>query len=461
MKTHFQILFPFSTTRCAFLAALVLFLTLNGRAQNLPPPGTLDTNFWPLVQMGAVRVARVQTDGKILIGGLFDLVNGAKCGGIARLNWDGNVDTSFKTDPGANNLVESMELLPGGRIALWGAFTQVDGAARRHFAVLNSDGTVDAGFLPPADLPSSYFPLSIAVQSDGVVIKANYRLLRYNLSGVLSSSFAVAINGSVHAVVTLPGDRLLVGGSFTTVNGIRIPGRYICQLDKDGALDPTFAPSLSSTFDAMVVQADGKIVLGGGFDTVNGVAQPGIARLNPDGSLDTAFAPTLAGGSQSVNTLLLEPAGSLIMGGSFRSVNGDGRTNIARLTQKGLLDTNFVAKASGTDTASVDTLVRQGDGKILIGGDFSRVNEFEREFFARLYSGGEPVSELAASIWTAVEIGWESNTNAVYQIQWATEANPHVWNYLGNPIPGTGSSITVFDKTRDAANKFYRVVKLP
>ena len=162
-----------------------------------------------------------------------------------------------------------------------------------------------------------------------------------------------------------------------------------------------------------------------------------------------------------MNALLLEPAGSLIIGGSFRSVNGEGRTNIARLTNKGLLDTNFVAKASGTDTASVDTLARQTDGKILAGGDFSRVDELEREYFARLYSGGEAVSEMAASIWTAVEIGWESNSGAQYQIQWATEANPHVWNYLGDPIAGTGSFITVFDTTRDAASKFYRVVKLP
>ena len=60
--------------------------------------------------------------------------------------------------------------------------------------------------------------------------------------------------------------------------------------------DPAFSASTNGVVQAIAVQADGKVLLGGSFTQVNGVARAGLARLNADGSLDTAFTTVVTGG---------------------------------------------------------------------------------------------------------------------------------------------------------------------
>ncbi len=67
---------------------------------------------------------------------------------------------------------------------------------------------------------------------------------------------------------------------------------------------------------------------------------------------------------------------------------------------------------------------------------------------------------LQFSIYTAVELGWHTETNCQYQVQWISQLATNDWVNLGDPIQGTGSNIYIFDSTRGQAARFYRVLTL-
>ena len=69
-------------------------------------------------------------------------------------------------------------------------------------------------------------------------------------------------------------------------------------------------------------------------------------------------------------------------------------------------------------------------------------------------------TDLTVDIWHAVEITWNSEATAVYQVQWAVTSDTNTWYNLGSPVQGNGSTNSVFDSTRDNPRKIYRAKKL-
>uniref|UniRef100_UPI0018F8822E delta-60 repeat domain-containing protein n=1 Tax=Cronobacter dublinensis TaxID=413497 RepID=UPI0018F8822E len=96
----------------------------------------------------------------------------------------------------------------------------------------------------------------------------------------------------VYAVAHQPDGKVLIGGLFIRVNGTQ---RFrIARLNTDGSTDSTFqanvgTASVGPEVYALAVQPDGKVLVGGLFSTVNGVTRISVARLNTDGSLVTTF----------------------------------------------------------------------------------------------------------------------------------------------------------------------------
>jgi uncharacterized delta-60 repeat protein len=105
----------------------------------------------------------VQPDGKILVGGDF-VVPGQVSDRLARLNPDGTVDTSFEGK--ANISVQSMALLPGGKILLAGWFNELCGEPCRYLGRLNADGSRDTNFVSSAD----NLIYSLAIEHDGRIL---------------------------------------------------------------------------------------------------------------------------------------------------------------------------------------------------------------------------------------------------------------------------------------------------
>jgi hypothetical protein len=89
--------------------------------------------------------------------------------------------------------------------------------------------------------------------------------------------------------------------------------------------DNGFNPGADGPIYALALQADGKIVVGGGFTALGGQPRNYIARLNPDGSLDTSFDP---GADSGVYALATQTDGKTIVGGAFNTL--DGQAHAAR-----------------------------------------------------------------------------------------------------------------------------------
>jgi uncharacterized delta-60 repeat protein len=168
------------------------------------------------------------------------------------------------------------------------------------------------------------------------------------------------INGWVHVVTPLAGGKLLIAGEFTKVQGVTRPG--IAQLNGDGSLDETFSPpqAQSALFFSQVVQTDGEIVAGG-YDSSY---RAKILRFKPDGTIDASFAPPNFDGQ--VTKLLLQPDGKIVVGGQFASYYGAPGDTIFRLNSDGSVDSTFNATAFAGQGSAVAALRRQSDGKLLV-----------------------------------------------------------------------------------------------
>ena len=130
---------------------------------------------------------------------------------------------------------------------------------------------------------------------------------------------------------------------------------------------------------------NGKVLVGGGFTSMDNINRRGMARLNVDGSLDTMFDPG-AGVAGSVLAMALQADGKVIIAGDFTSVNNVERHNIARLNDDGSLDPSFDVQTGPNEV--VYAVAVQSNGKVLIGGAFTLVNGLENFMVARLETNG-------------------------------------------------------------------------
>jgi uncharacterized delta-60 repeat protein len=352
-----------------------------------------------------VHTIALQADGKIIIGGDFTAYNGIDRNHIARLNADGSLDTAFNPGAGTDEPVSTIALQADGKIIIGEMFTTYNGASRNGIARLNADGSLDTAFNPSAgaDEPVS----TIVVQANGKIIIGGHfstyngiarnRIVRLNADGSLDMTFnpGVGANGNLWTTVVQADGKIIIGGPFTTYNGIA--RSRIARLNADGSLDTTFNPGrgayglIGQTTDVGIVQttavqANGKIIIGGDFTTYNVTARSNIARLNADGSLDTAFNVGI-GANGDVSNITVQADGKIIIGGIFTTYNGSPRNGLARLNTDGSLDTTFNPGA-GADGV-VSTIVVQADGKIIIGGMFfTNNNGTARNYLMRLNADG-------------------------------------------------------------------------
>jgi hypothetical protein len=96
--------------------------------------------------------------------------------------------------------------------------------------------------------------------------------------------------------------------------------------------DVTVRGSREGFISDLASSIDGAIVIGGSFSFVNGVPRPQVARLHANGTVDMSFDPPATEHSRPVNAVLIQPDGRVILGGSFVAIGGFLRVGIARLT---------------------------------------------------------------------------------------------------------------------------------
>lgn len=213
--------------------------------------------------------------------------------------------------------------------------------------------------------------------------------------------------GNCETIVQQADGKLIVGGYFTEFNGNSAV--RLVRLNLDGTIDASFQTGggftgVSAYVKALAIQSDGKILVGGNFLEFDGVTRHRIARLNADGSLDTSFDP-LTGFDSDVNTIQVQADGKILVGGVFTKYDwlnspGIDRNRIARLNADGSLDTSFNPGDGITSTAGqarVHEIILQDDGKILVCGLFTNYHDQIRNILVRINSNGTIDPTLDAS----------------------------------------------------------------
>ncbi len=211
----------------------------------------------------------------------------------------------------------------------------------------------------------------------------------FSLSGTIGGSFIVGsgFDSQVNVIKPQSDGKILVGGFFTTFNGIDCPDKLV-RLNIDGSLDTTFNSGGSGiggisgfgNVNCIDIQTNGKILVGGNFTNYNGVDYPNLVRLNSDGSLDTTFN-IWSGVDNVVHSISIQTNGKILVGGDF--TNG-----LVRLNSDGTLDNTFNNGGSGFDSRAT-SISLQSDGKILVGGSFTTYNNITCPIaLARLNSDG-------------------------------------------------------------------------
>jgi uncharacterized delta-60 repeat protein len=313
------------------------FTTLGGYARyylgRLNADGTVDKAFDPSPN-NSVWTIGFQDSGKIIVGGYFTTLGGQPHGNIGRLYADGTVDTTFSA--AANLGVFALAVQTDGKILVGGSFNTLDEQTRNNLGRLNADGTLDTTFNPGAD----FIVLSLALQADGKILVGglfstlggqtrNY-LGRLNANGTVDTTFNLGADSGVHCLAVQPDGKILVGGDFTMLGGQ--PRSGIGRLNADGTLDTAFNPGANNEVNSFALQPDGRILVGGSFTMLGGQPRSGIGRLNADGTLDGSFNPGVGGFEYNwVNALALEADGKIFVGGYFTMLGGQPRNYIGRL----------------------------------------------------------------------------------------------------------------------------------
>ncbi|WP_460610505.1 T9SS type A sorting domain-containing protein [Hymenobacter terrigena] len=430
----------------------------------------------------------LQPDGKVVVGGSDDFLNGVLTSKLRRLNADGSPDAAFLAQTGTGpdiGTVQALALQADGKIVAGvQSMTYYSGVPASGIVRLNADGSVDAAFnaggLGLSTQPNASFNgniRSLAVQADGKILVGTWpvsilsyyngqvvgSLLRLNTDGSLDTGFNLGsgltrtnAEPAVEAIVVQADGKILVGGRFDALNGTAVSN--LVRLNANGSIDTGFAigsgiGQVNDGVRALAQQADGKLLVGGGFHTFNGAPLDNLLRLNLNGTLDNTFqSPT---DYPLVLHLRPQANGSILLAGNFRRYNGAVVGGVARLSSTGVLDASFVSGAGITTSYTYDFLPI-ANGQYLVGGGFTDYSGTPRTGLARLTSTAaldltyNPVYGYKGSI---SAVGALPNGQLLVQGSFSSfngtaaasgYGTPHLINANGTysgPVPGTNTGI--------------------
>jgi uncharacterized delta-60 repeat protein len=334
------------------------FLNYDGNIANriarLNADGSFDPTF-VLNLFSSVEAMLVEEDGKIVVTQLF--------GGIYRYNADGTEDTSFSRTVFRGEGFYRL-LKQGGKYIVAGNFSVYDpigNTGYNNLARLNYDGTLDTTFTPTAFGETNF--LSLFVQPDGKIVMTGAfdyyngntvpNVIRLDENGSLDTTFNAGTGaaGTVRTVAMQPDGKYIISGTFESFNGV---AKHLnARLNSDGSLDNTFnyTTTVGLPEDGVVgykifVQPNGKILIGGAFKdamydiegTPDGSVPVYLTLLNTDGSTDDSFTVPF---DDSVFSFDVQDDGKLLVGGWFRNYNGQPQKSLARLNYNALFTHAF------------------------------------------------------------------------------------------------------------------------
>jgi uncharacterized delta-60 repeat protein len=332
-------------------------------------PGTIDPTFKLPLPVHPSAIA-TQPDGKVLLG--YSL-NGPRVlrmntDGSLDTTFSTNGISCLNQ---AYAVITQIEVAPDSKIYLAGSFITSHLYGTNLIARLNSDGTLDTSFNPQLSAYIDYNPGIFALQGDGKILVAQtgvdiskihhrqqIQLLadppfRLYADGTLDQTFRILPQQTVEALLVQKDGRILIAGNSNFTN------RGVFRFTSTGLPETNFITQTSGTVTQIAFIGD-SLLIGGSFSAVNGLAAKNMARVNLiNGALDSTFSCQTDG---SVDRILVREDAKIYISGNFTKVNGQNRYRLARLNADGSLDSNY---DPGMDFSQPPVIGLQSDGKLL------------------------------------------------------------------------------------------------
>lgn len=311
-----------------------------------------------------------------------------------------NSDHGYNYGGAFNGTVRDVSVMADGRSMVCGGFTEYNGADARAVVRLMPNGELDTTFHvaigPDGEL------CDMALQPDGKLLVLGHFFsfdgsLRWGIArllddGSLDQEFVPgeAFYGQPEALALQPDGKILMGGWQDCGNGVQ---RCIKRLNSDGSIDSDFNVGVgvnasNQPIYSIRVLNDGKICIAGWFYQFNGQQANYMTLLNADGSMDNSFPNDLFNGRAEIVAVC--PDGAFIVAGAFTTAGGVSKNHIAKVSATGLLDPTFDAtfELQGQITDHMFCAVALADGRIVVGGLFDHCNGISAEHIVRLMPNG-------------------------------------------------------------------------
>jgi hypothetical protein len=380
-----------------------------GRIAAFSLTGNALTSFDPTIPDGTVYALDADGAGSLWAGGSFTKVGGATHVAVAKMTTDGVVDgfdariTGCHGTHGTNNTYGFYPCTPavmtidvsGATAYLGGLFSNAGGQVRHNAAAFaTSSGTLTSWDPRPGNLVLATASSGGDVYVGGELTSVG-GLLRTGLAALDASTGAGVAGFSAdtnEAVVTLlpasGGTRLLVGGSFTQVQG-QTRNHLAAITVATGVLDAAFHPSFNDAVLDMDLSGS-LLYVGGQFTTVSGVSHPHVVKINAtSGGIYTYWATTTTGldgpltvGGEVQGIQVAPDASKVYIAGPFTAVRGHPVAGgIAVVTGlSGALVSHQLGGVTGCARKSgawVNRLYLSDDGKRLYGGGYCPDNIYQ------------------------------------------------------------------------------------
>lgn len=308
---------------------------------------------------------------------------------LRRFLADGAEDTNFSAPvfDGPFSLreevISNVALLPEGKALIAGGFPSLANEARGYLVRIHLgeplppappvliDGPESIGALPGQTAnfrvnADAVGPLRYQwfFQGQPLAGQTSHTLVVTNVSPGAEGDYSVAVEN--------------IAGSLRSA-----PVRLTIVPAPGGSVDPRFDPGTGAEdgpVNALLLEPDGRILVGGTFTRFNGAPRRGLVRLNPDGSMDEQFnAGRPSAGAEPVAQLTVhararQTDGRILFAGALQQVGEAGQTNVFRLKPDGTLDGSFQVRPAHPPHTLVVALAALPDASVLVGGRFIYTN---------------------------------------------------------------------------------------
>ena len=359
-------------------------------AADTKPTAIVDPTFNPTIVLSnsSITAAVEQADGKIIIGGAnFFATAGVSPFNLARLNVDGSLDSSFNIGTGLSGgaSVTNLVAQPDGRVLVSGSFQSVNGIARTNLARLNADGSLDAAFTAASSAVTQP-AAKMALLSDGKIIVLNgTQLFRLNPDGSSDAAFTGATNGFATSIFTpLTNGQILAGSS-----------RRIIRLNTNGAIDSTFTAVsdflIFNSFRDLQLAPDGNVFLAEGVLANFGYTSMALRRYRVDGGFDSTWPGLYANGGyrgDGALTANFDTKGNIFLSTKAWALGSTPTRKVLRYKPDAALDYTFDAGAG--PNGDVSAILPLRDGRVIVAGAFTSFDGVARPKLVRLLAANAP-----------------------------------------------------------------------